>query len=154
MMQFVHEALVGQLSQDEQQQYNLDGKVDKPFILSDLCSWLSNHALRRADNRDALVPQAKWVELALARLVRIDWVSRDPAKHGAFVYHHRKGRKGANDPYGRFIDVCAKELSREQDKARRAEQKAVARMQASDEKFRKEHPLLADLPAPPQREGS
>lgn len=145
MMFAVHKAIVRNLTPDEQEQYNLERHVDKPVSMAELRKWLSAYAFKRTDTRDADIPELDWIVKAIAQLDKMGWIERAPGSKEGFVYHHKKGRKGASRPYHRFVEVCAKELAKADEIAKRKRERKAARSRKERERYKRTHPLLADL---------
>lgn len=145
MMFLVHKAIAENLTLDENEQYNIEGQVDKAVTLGDLKKWLSIYAFKRADSKDPAIPPSDWIAKAVGRLVKMEWMERAAGAREAYLYHHKKGRKGSGDPYGRFIEVCAKDLSQEDEKRQKKADKERAKGEKEKQKYKKNYPLFAPL---------
>ncbi|HUT59888.1 MAG TPA: hypothetical protein VNA25_18750 [Phycisphaerae bacterium] len=144
MMQLVHQALVSNLTADESEQYNLEGEVLKELSVGQLQHWLGPYAFKRSDSRDPVVPRREWIRAALSRFIDMGWASKAGSGPDRFTYHHKRGRKGCNDPLGRFVEVCARYAEQAERKKRRQEGRARERRQREREKLKKRHPLFAE----------
>ncbi|GAH40711.1 unnamed protein product, partial [marine sediment metagenome] len=116
LMDLVHKAIVENLTPEEQDEYNVDRQVNKAISISQLCKWVSVYAFKRTDQRDPVIPKVGWIRKAVHQLVNIEWAEPHPTDKNTFVYCHKKGRKGCKDPLGRFIEVCAKDRARAEEK--------------------------------------
>jgi len=143
MMDLVHKAIVTNLTADEQEQYNIEGRVAKRVTVRQLCRWLSRYAFTKHDGRDPDIPKADWIRAAMLEFVAMNWAERDANSKARFTYHHIRGRKNYNNPYGRFVETIARKLRREQEKARKARERQQARKEMLREKAKKAAPLFA-----------
>lgn len=145
MMELIHAAIVGNLKPDELLQYRLEGEVDKAVTERELQQWLSVYGFKKADARDPLIPKPDWVKRAVTALVDLGWAERTLGAKDSLTYHHKKGRRGYNNPYGRFLEFCSKKLAEKDEKDRKNRERQEAKSVRQLEKEKKAHPLLADL---------
>jgi hypothetical protein len=145
MMLLIHDAIINNLSQDEQEEYNLEGQVDKTVAIADLRTWVSAYAFKKHDLRDPTLPEVEWLKEAIKHLLKMGWAKPKSGEKDTFVYCHKRVRKGAARPYMRFVEVCAKELALAEVRAKKKHEKESAREKRRIEKYKEEHPLLALL---------
>lgn len=139
----VHRAIVCNLTPDESEQYNLDGQVDKEFTVSEVQSWSFPYAFKKADGRDPAIPKVEWIKKAVTRLIEMGWVDRSKGSNERFVYHHKKGRKGCNNPLGRYVEVWAKHLQEIEEKKEKRKKREEQRRVKVRETLKRRFPLLA-----------
>ena len=145
MMLLIHDAIINNLSQDEQEEYNLEGQVDKTVAVADLRNWVSAYAFKKHDLRDPTLPEVEWLEEAIRHLLKMGWAKPKSGEKDTFVYCHKRVRKGATRPYMRFVEFCAKELTLDDERAKKKHEKEIAREKRKLEKYKEEYPLLAPL---------
>ncbi|MBE3096972.1 MAG: hypothetical protein IMZ44_07555 [Planctomycetes bacterium] len=157
MMLLIYKAIIDNLTLDELEQYNLETRVEKAVTLADLQAWVSAYAFKKHDLRDPTLPEVEWLAKAIRVLLKMGWLARKLGGKDTFIYCHKKGRKGAAKPYMRFVEVCAKEMELDEERARKKQKKDSAREKRRIEKYKEEHPLLAPLvgkdesqPSPPR----
>ena len=127
-MDLVHKSVVMNLTPDEQEQYNVEGHVDKRVTVDELQEWLSVFAFRRTDRRDPVVPDRAWINQALAKLVEMGWATRKTKRKEVFIYHHKKGRKGCRNPLERFVEVCGKDKAKAEGEHQRRKDKELEKL--------------------------
>ena len=145
MMLLIHDAIINNLSPDEQEEYNLEGQVDKTVAIADLQNWVSAYAFKKHDSRDPTLPEVEWLKEGIRHLLKMGWAKPKLGAKDTFVYSHRRFRKGAARPYMRFVEVCAKELVLAEVQAKKKLEKEGAREKRKLEKYKEEHPLLAPI---------
>lgn len=143
MMDLVHRAIVTNLTRAEQDEYNIEGRVSKPITVQQLCKWLSRYAFTKHDSRDPDIPKPKWVIDTMAEFVELNWAERAGSSK-RFIYHHIRGRRNYNNPYGRFVESIAKKFDLQEQKAKKAREKDQAKKAARLDKAKKDTPLFAD----------
>ena len=144
LMDLIHKAIASNLTPDEYEQYNVEGHVDKTVDMRQLRSWLSEYAFKKSDGRDPAIPKPDWIPKAIVAFVKMGWAERKPSGKESFIYHHKKGRKNYNDPYGRFVEFCAKKLAEADERARRKSEREKSKSAKRRETDKKKLPLLAD----------
>jgi hypothetical protein len=144
MMDLVHKAIVTRLTQDENEQYNVEGSVEKSVSKAQLHKWLSVYAFPKCDSRDPVIPRPDWVAKAVTALVAMGWAERKLGEKESFLYHHRKGRKNYNNPYGRFVAFSAKKSAEADERASKKMEREESRRTRRRETDKRKMPLLAD----------